>query len=184
MITKKEYDESVAYTLAAFEKAGIILTADEKKKIEVADFGLGMVEKIGLQILTYVNTEKCCAKEMVLRPFQTCPEHTHVSGEENGVPYDGKEETFRCRKGTCYLYVAGDGDPNKIQAKMPETKVTVFHEIVLHEGDQYTMMPNTKHWFQAGENGAIISEFSTKSRDESDVFEDERIQRIPEVEKE
>ena len=182
MITKQQYDESVAYTLAAFENAGIVLTDAEKQKIEVADFGLGMVEKIGLQILTYVNTEKCCAKEMVLRPFQTCPEHSHVSGVENGVPYDGKEETFRCRKGTCYLYVAGEGDKNSIQAKIPDTKVTVFHEIILREGEQYTMMPNTKHWFQAGADGAIISEFSTKSRDESDVFEDERIQRIPEVE--
>ena len=65
---------------------------------------------------------------------------------------------------------------------MPETKVTVFHEIILREGEQYTMQPNTRHWFQAGEEGAIISEFSTKSRDESDVFEDERIKRIPEVE--
>ncbi len=181
MITKQQYDESVAYTLAAFQAAGIAITDEEKKKIEVADFGLGMVEKIGLQILTYVNTEKCCAKEMVLRPFQTCPEHTHVDGEENGVKYEGKEETFRCRKGTCYLYVAGEGKASDIKAKLPETKVTVFHEIVLREGDQYTMMPNTKHWFQAGEDGAIISEFSTKSRDESDVFEDERIQRIPEI---
>lgn len=183
-MTKQEYNEGVAYTLAAFEKAGIVLTEAEKQNIEVADFGLGMVEKIGLQILTYVNTEKCCAKEMVLRPFQTCPEHTHKDGVENGVAYDGKEETFRCRRGTCYLYVQGEGDKDTIKAKLPETKVTVFHEIVLHEGEQYTMMPNTKHWFQAGEEGAIISEFSTKSRDESDVFEDERIQRIPQIEQE
>ena len=43
-------------------------------------------------------------------------------------------------------------------------------------------MPNTWHWFQAGEEGAIISEFSTKSRDETDIFCDDRIKRIPEVE--
>ena len=54
----------------------------------MADFGLGIVEKVGLQLLTYVNTEKCCAKEMVLRPYQTCPEHTHCDGEENGVAYE------------------------------------------------------------------------------------------------
>lgn len=182
MLTKKEYSDAVNYTLKAFEEAGIVVTDEEKAKIEVADFGLGMVEKVGLQILTYVNTEKCCAKEMVLRPFQTCPEHTHTDGVENGVAYAGKEETFRCRKGECYLYVSGEGKAEDIKAKMPETKVTVFHEIVLKAGDQYTMYPNTKHWFQAGKDGAIISEFSTKSRDESDVFEDERISRIPEVE--
>ena len=181
MITKKEYEESVAYTLSVFEKAGIVLTEEEKGKIEVADFGLGNLQEIGLQLLTYVNTEKCCAKEMVLRPFQTCPEHTHKDGVENGVKYDGKEETFRCRRGLCYLYVEGPGEKDAIHAKLPATKVTVFHEIILREGDQYTMMPNTKHWFQAGEQGAIISEFSTKSRDESDVFEDERIQRISKI---
>ena len=182
MLTKKQYRDGVEYTLKQFEDAGIILTEDEKGKIEVADFGLGIVEKVGLQLLTYVNTEKCCAKEMVLRPYQTCPEHTHCDGVENGVKYSGKEETFRCRKGKVYLYVSGEGDKDSIKAKIPETKVTVFHEIVLEEGEQYTMYPNTKHWFQAGEHGAIISEFSTKSRDESDIFEDERIVRIPEVE--
>lgn len=182
MLTKKQYEEGVSYTLKAFEDSGIVLTDKEKQKIEVADFGLNIVEEVGLQILTYVNTEKCCAKEMVLRPFQTCPEHTHVSGEDGGVAYEGKEETFRCRKGVCYLYVDGCGNKENIKARLPKTKVTVFHEIVLTEGEQYTMLPNTKHWFQAGPNGAIISEFSTKSRDESDVFEDERIKRIPEVE--
>lgn len=182
MLTKKQYRDGVEYTAQAFEKAGIRITAAEKEKIEVADFGLGMVEKVGLQILTYVNTEKCCAKEMVLRPYQTCPEHIHMDGEENGVRYQGKEETFRVRRGTCYLYVDGDGKKEDIKAKLPETAVTVFHEVVLNEGEQYTLYPNTRHWFQAGSEGAIVSEFSTKSRDESDVFEDERISRIPEVE--
>ncbi len=182
MITKQQYESGVAYVLEEFKKANIIITEEEANKIEVADFGLGMVEEIGLQILTYVNTEKCCAKEMVLRPYQTCPEHTHCDGVENGVPYSGKEETFRCRRGEVYLYVSGEGKKEDIKAILPPTTVTVFHEICLREGEQYTMYPNTKHWFQAGEDGAIISEFSTKSRDESDVFEDVRIKRIPEVE--
>ncbi len=181
MLTKKEYEEGVALTLKAFESASIKITDEEKGKIEVADFGLNMVDKVGLQILTYVNTEKCCAKEMYLRPYQTCPEHIHIDGEENGVKYSGKEETFRVRKGTCYLYVTGEGKREDIKAVMPSTDVTVFHEIVLKEGEQYTLYPNTWHWFQAGEDGAIISEFSTKSRDESDLFRDSRIKRIPEV---
>jgi D-lyxose ketol-isomerase len=182
MITKKQYQEGVRYTVDMFKKAGIVITPEEEKRVEIADFGLGKVEEIGLQLLTYVNTERCCAKEMVLRPFQTCPEHTHIDGVENGVPYVGKEETFRVRYGVCYLYVNGEGKKEDIQAKLPDTTVTVFHEIVLKAGDQYTMHPNTKHWFQAGKDGAIISEFSTKSRDESDVFEDKAITRIPEVE--
>ena len=183
MITKKQYEDGVAYVVSEFEKAGIVITEEEKARIEVADFGLGIVEEVGLQLLTYVNTEKCCAKEMVLRPFQTCPEHLHPDGEENGVKYEGKEETFRVRKGVCYLYVSGEGKKEDIKAKLPKTKVSVFHEIVLKEGEQYTLLPNTWHWFQAGEEGAIISEFSTKSRDESDIFCDERLIRLPEVEK-
>ena len=58
---------------------------------------------------------------------------------------------------------------------------TNFHEIVLRPGDQYTIPPNTWHWFQAGDEGAIVSEFSSTSRDESDVFTDPRIKRMPEI---
>ncbi len=181
MISKEAYDASVDYVCKAFAAAGIVITETEKKAIEVADFGLGMLDEVGLQLLVYVNTERCCAKEMVLKPFQTCPEHRHMDGVEGGKPYVGKEETFRVRRGTCYLYVDGAGDKNAIKAKIPPSPVTVFREIILREGDQYTMRPNTNHWFQAGPEGAIVSEFSTKSRDEADVFTDERIKRIPEV---
>ena len=65
MITKQQYESGVAYVLEEFKKANIIITEEEANKIEVADFGLGMVEEVGLQILTYVNTEKCCAKESI-----------------------------------------------------------------------------------------------------------------------
>ena len=60
--------------------------------------------------------------------------------------------------------------------------MTVFHEVVLHAGDQYTLYPGTKHWFQAGAEGAVISEFSTRSTDETDVFTDPAIVRIPTIE--
>ncbi len=160
-----------------YEKAGIILTPEEQLAIEVADFGLNRVERVGLQLLTYINTERVCAKEMVLFPYQTCPEHWHIG--QGDTP--GKEETFRCRAGKVYLYVDGEGEAAAIQGKLPETVVTVFHEIVLHPGEQYTLYPGTKHWFQAGAEGAVISEFSTHSTDETDRFTDPQIQRIPQV---
>jgi D-lyxose ketol-isomerase len=50
---------------------------------------------------------------------------------------------------------------------------------VLRPGEQYTIFPNTLHWFQGGDEGAVVSEFSTTSRDESDVFSDARIDRTP-----
>jgi len=114
-----------------------------------------------------------CAKEMVLLPYQTCPEHKHV--DTNGM--EGKEETFRCRYGKVYLYVAGEGNKEEIQAKLPATDTTVYHEIILNPGEQYTIMPGTWHWFQGGPDGAVISEFSTKSTDETDVFTDPKIVR-------
>jgi D-lyxose ketol-isomerase len=176
MLTKTEYDIAAFATATAFKAAGIRITKQEEAAIEVADFSLSDLKNVGLQILTYVNTDRVCAKEMYLSPYQTCPEHRHPGGEG----FEGKEETFRCRRGEVYLYVSGTATA-PIQAKLPPSAVTVFHEIVLHEGDQYTLVPNTLHWFQSGRNGAIVSEFSTKSRDESDVFTDTRIKRAPEV---
>jgi D-lyxose ketol-isomerase len=55
----------------------------------------------------------------------------------------------------------------------------VFHEIVLRPGEQYTIPPNPKHWFQAGEEGAVVSEFSSLSLDDKDIFTDPRIVRVP-----
>ena len=172
------YEAQVKKALEYYEKAGIILSEEEKKNIEVADFGLGMIDELGLQLLIYVNTERVCAKEMVLTPYQTCVEHMHVP--TNGQP--GKEETFRCRYGKVYLYVTGEGKKEDIKARLPKSDVTVFHEIVLNPGDQYTLMPETWHWFQAGEKGAVVSEFSTRSTDETDIFTDKRIVRAPKIE--
>jgi D-lyxose ketol-isomerase len=56
---------------------------------------------------------------------------------------------------------------------------TVWHEVVLRPGEQYTIMPNTLHWFQGGPEGAVVSEFSTRSRDEFDIFTDPEIRRAP-----
>jgi D-lyxose ketol-isomerase len=177
MLTKNIVDEAVKLAIEYFSKAGIVITDEEKKKIEVADFGLGDLWNTGLEILTYVNTKRVCAKELVLLPNQTCPEHMHPA---IGA-YEGKEETFRCRYGSVYLYV--DGETTKSRTvEPPKGKYTVFHEIKLTEGQQYTLLPNTKHWFKAGSAGAVVSEFSTSSYDESDIFTDERIKRIPEVE--
>lgn len=183
MITKKQYKDFKEKTLKALEEAGIALTDDERETVEIADFGLGRLEEVGLQVVTYVNTERCCAKELVLMPWQICPEHRHP--EINGAK--GKEETFRCRRGTVYLYVGGypDSEENgSVKARLPKELrgyFTVFHEVCLQPGEQYTLPEDTLHWFQAGKDGCIVSEFSTKSVDESDIFTDIHISRMPEV---
>jgi D-lyxose ketol-isomerase len=153
-LTKAEVLAAQERAAAALADAGIALTPAERDAIEVADFGLSRLEEVGLQLVVYVNTARVCAKELVLFPGQTCPEHRHPPFE--GSP--GKEETFRCRAGLVRLHVAGE-------------------EIVLRPGEQHTIPPDTLHWFQAGDEGAVVSEFSTASRDELDVFSDPRIVR-------
>lgn len=177
MISKAKYEELRDRALAYYEKAGIVISPEEKENVEVADFGFGRTEELGLQLVVYINTERVCAKEMVLFPGQTCPEHKHIPSYNMA----GKEETFRCRYGKVYLYVEGEGDESAIRAQKPFSPVTVFHEIVLNPGEQYTIMPETLHWFQGGPEGAVISEFSTKSTDETDIFTDKNITRAPEI---
>ena len=161
------------------DRAGIVLTDKERAEMEVIDLGLGEVERTGLELVVYVNTDTYCAKELVMLPLQTCPEHRHppVAGRP------GKMETFRCRWGKVYLYVPGEAT-GKIQAVVPpgsENYYTVFKEIELDPGDQYTIDPDMLHWFQSGGEGAIVSEFSSTSRDESDVFTDPRIVRAADI---
>ena len=163
------------------QKTGIVITPDEKENIEIADCGFDDIENCGLQIVIYENNDRYCAKELILFPRQICPEHRHPPIDEKNI---GKQETFRCRWGEVYLYVEGEPTLNP-NARVPEKyrkNLTVWKEIVLRPGDQYTLPVNTKHWFQAGDDGCVVSEFSSASFDEEDVFTDPRVRRIPEIE--
>ena len=158
MITAQEQRDAQAYAAEQLEAAGIALTDAERGSIEVADFGLSRLREIGLQLLVYVNTDRYCAKELVLYPGQTCPEHRHPPFGDT----PGKEETFRCRAGLVHVHAAGE-------------------EIVLRPGEQFSIPPDTLHWFQAGPEGAVVSEFSSASRDDLDVFTDPAVQRSTNV---
>ena len=148
-------DEARARAAEMLAAAGVVLTPAEREAIEIADFGLGRFEETGLALVVYVNTERVCAKELVLLPGQACPEHRHPPVGDD----PGKEETFRCRTGVVRLHVDGKG------------------EIVLRPGEQFTIAPDTLHSFRAGPDGAVVTEFSTRSRDELDVFTDPAITR-------
>ena len=154
MITRDEQRAAQEYAVAELEACGIVLTDAERDGIEVADFGLSRLREQGLIVLVYVNTDRYCAKELVLYPGQTCPEHRHPPFD--GTP--GKEETFRCRRGLVTLWVDG-------------------RELVLRPGEQFTIRPDTLHSFTAGPDGAVISEFSSTSRDDLDIFTDPEVRR-------
>ena len=154
MISREEQRAAQAYAAEQLEACGIALTDAERDALEVADFGLSRLREQGLMLLVYVNTDRYCAKELVLYPGQECPEHRHPPFD--GTP--GKEETFRCRRGLVTLSVDG-------------------RELVLRPGEQFTIPPDTLHSFRAGPEGAVVSEFSSTSRDELDVFTDPNVLR-------
>ncbi|MEJ0105553.1 MAG: D-lyxose/D-mannose family sugar isomerase [Bacteroidota bacterium] len=176
MLTHEQIEDATKKAVLFYEKAGLVITEKEKALIEIADFGLGDLEKIGLEVLVYVNTDRVCAKELVMFPGQTCPEHLHPT--INGIP--GKEETFRCRWGKVYLYVSGAPSREIKTGGLDNYRDYLLapHEIELNPGEQYTIFPDIPHWFRAGDEGAVVSEFSTKSTDELDIFTDARINRF------
>ena len=173
MLTPAELDAARKRAAAVLADSGIVLTESETDGIEVADFGLSRLDETGLEVVVYVNTPRVCAKELVMFPRQLCPEHRHPPFD--GTP--GKEETFRCRAGVVYLYTEGEPAPKPAALPPQDGVFTVWQEIVLRPGEQHTIAPDTLHWFQAGDDGAVVSEFSTESRDDLDVFTDPRIRR-------
>ncbi len=175
MLTRTQVEQARERTAAILEAAGVVLTPAERAAIEIVDFGLNMLDDIGLQIVVYLNTERVCAKEIVLLANQTCAEHRHPPFD--GTP--GKEETFRVRAGLVYLHVEGDPTPHPVArpARAERGVYTAAREVVLRPGEQFTVPPDTCHWFQAGPDGAIVSEFSTQSRDDLDIFTDPEISR-------
>ena len=175
MLTGQQVQQARERAAAMLDAAGMALTSAERAEIEVVDFGLNVLDEIGLQVVVYVNTARVCAKELVLFPNQTCAEHRHPPFD--GTP--GKEETFRVRMGVVFLHVEGDPtpDPKARPARADRGAYTAGREIVLGPGQQYTIPANTRHWFQAGPQGAIVSEFSTESRDDLDIFTDPEIAR-------
>ncbi len=184
-LKRSEIQAVQARAAELLDKAGIALTAAERAGIEVAGFGLDNLEEQGLELITYVNTDRYCAKDLILFPRQTCPEHLHPPVGND----PGKMETFRCRIGQVFLYLDALPDTEAlkadgIQAVIPERSkpyYTVFREIVLNPGEQSTIPPGMKHWFQAGPQGAVVSEFSSTSRDEFDIFTDPNIVRMPPI---
>ncbi|ABV87601.1 D-lyxose/D-mannose family sugar isomerase [Shewanella pealeana] len=154
--------------------SGIFLTKHEIENIEITDFGLNNFNHAGLIVHTYINTERCCAKELIMLPHQICPEHVHPSiGTQQG-----KEETFRCRFGKVSVFIEGSVTQKPTVDLPKDTEnYTVFHEVILERGEQLTLAPNSKHWFKAHSEGAVVSEFSTTSNDDADLFTNKAINR-------
>jgi len=167
----EKQEEIKRKTLEYLNKAGIVLTDNEKKnKIQILDYGVEDFYTIGLVAVTFVNTERYCGKYLLFFPGQSVGEHWHPNVKEN----IGKEETLRVLWGMAYAYVEGEPTKN-IKAKIPEGKEKVYtcrHEIILKPGDQYIVSLHEKHWWQGGPEGFVALEVSTTSRDKFDEYTD------------
>ena len=77
MLSRIDFEQAQSRAAAVLADAGIVIMPEERANIEVVDFGLNDLAHIGLEIVVYVNTARCCAKELVLFPGQICAEHRH-----------------------------------------------------------------------------------------------------------
>ncbi len=160
------------------EAAGIQLTEADKQNAAAADFGLSNLTKEGIQIVTLFDTDRIAAKILVLFPYQTEPEHWHPSVGND----PGKEEVIRAIAGDLYFYIPGtDTLKYGFIVEGKDHCYTMRHEVVMKPGDQLVLPAGTKHWFQAGERGAVMYSFSTKVRDALDQFSDPDIVRITKI---
>jgi D-lyxose ketol-isomerase len=178
MITANELQQARRQAAEMIRKAGIHVTDTEAAGIEVVDFGLSRLEIEGVQVLTLVQTDRISVKVLALFPNQTEPEHWHPPVGSD----PGKEETLRVISGTLYFY--GPGEDTFKAGFLVQGKAhcyTMRHEFVMRPGDQITLAPGEKHWFQAREEGVVMFSFSTIARDVMDQFTDKAVVRTTKV---
>jgi D-lyxose ketol-isomerase len=156
------------------EKAGIPLKDGETDRIEVVDFGLGNITVEGLQLLTMFETGRMAGRILIMTPNQTEPEHWHPPFGDN----PGKQEIIRAFWGEVRFYLPGEGTVDRgFLVKGKAHLYTMRKEVVLKPGDTLVLEPGSKHWFQAGSEGAVFYSFSTTVRDGADGFTDPEVIR-------
>jgi D-lyxose ketol-isomerase len=175
-MTAEQREEYRRRALDLLARAGVTLRSDEQRDMESHRSGSRRLRDRGPRRGRLREHRARLREGAGAAPAPDLPQHRHPPvGSE-----PGKEETFRCRLGEVYLYVPG-APTSAPRARPPVERAatyTVAHEIVLRPGDQYTIAPDTWHWFQAGPDGAVVSEFSTRSTDEHDIFTDADIRRV------
>jgi D-lyxose ketol-isomerase len=174
MITSKELQRAKKRALKILDQAGVQLGQEESGRLEVIDFGLGNLRVEGLQLLTMFQTDRIAGRILIMTPDQTEPEHWHPPFSDN----PGKQEIIRAVWGEVRFYLPGKDTMRKgFLVPGKEHLYTMRHERLLAPGDTLVLEPGTKHWFQAGSEGAVFYSFSTMVRDGEDCFSDPRVRR-------
>ncbi len=166
---KKIQNDIKNEALALIAQSGVQLTSEEKSRLRVIDFGLGDNRRIGVQYIDIACTGLIRVAVLALLSNQTLPEHVHP-------PYDtqpGKEETVRCVWGEFRVYLPGA--PSISRGAIPagnEQWYTARREVVLNPPRSVTISPREAHWFQAGEQGAVVFTFQNRVDESRNVFTD------------
>jgi len=162
-------DELKNNALDLLNESGFKLTDQEIESIEANDFGLNNFEEEGFFLIDLVRTDRVRVNILILLPNQNLPQHLHPSYTDE----EGKEETLRVLYGETKVYV--EGDQNKPYIKIPSKKEPYYtsrYEIHLGLGEQYSVKPNTKHWFQAGPKGSVNIAFQNRVNEDFNLFYD------------
>lgn len=154
--TKEAY-----YTLMEFHGFPILpmLKTDE---LWVLDFALGNFMEVGMAGVFYVNNEKdnYLLHDIWLLPGQQIPEHYHIKLDTVGP----KMEAWLVRHGAADFYAEGEPTPG-IDEKIPplHRKIAKARTMVSKKpgGVVIQPIPESRHWMQAGPEGAIVTEVAT-----------------------
>jgi len=157
-----------AEAVALIRRTGLVFTPEEWAKLAVNDFSLGRLRIEGWAFIDLLRTPRTRITLLVLLPHQTLPEHLHPAYEGEA----GKEETLRCLWGQTKVVVPGEPTPGLLIPEGKDHYYTVRHAITLQPGEQCTVPPLTKHWFQAGPEGAVNMAFQNRVDETLNIFTD------------
>jgi D-lyxose ketol-isomerase len=154
---------------ALIKRSGLVLSKQEWQQFAINDFGLGDIFKEGFQFIDILRSDRLRITIIVFLPHQSIPQHRHPSyGNESG-----KEETLRVLYGNTQVFI--EGPKNSAHTPIPSEKeayYTAKHKIALDAGQQVTVPPGIKHWFQAGPEGSVNIVFQNRVDETQNIFDD------------
>ena len=150
------------------QKSGLVLSAHEWSQLAINDMGLGDIVSEGFAFVDILRSSKIRITVLVLLPNQTRPQHRHPPYESE----PGKEETLRVLYGHTKVFVEGEASENVRIPAGKDQYYTAKKEIALNTGEQYTVAPGIKHWFQAGPQGSVNMTFQNRVDETKNIFDD------------
>ncbi len=165
----EKYAKIKSQALELLHKSGFPVTDKELASAQVNDFGLNNIKEEGFVLIDLLRTEKVRTSILIMLPNQTLPQHMHPNYNSD----NGKEETVRVLWGETKVFVEGEENYSKINfPKGKEAYYTARHEINLKPGEQYSVPPTVKHWFQAGPQGSVNIAFQNRVNEDYNIFYD------------